>query len=68
MLFIKTLEQVIGIDAIKEFEEIQPGDVPNTFADTKLLNLVIGKKIYTDLSTGIINLLIGIKNITISKY
>ena len=34
MDFINTLEDEIGIQAIKKFREIQPGDVIETSADT----------------------------------
>ena len=52
-LFIRTLEQEIGIKAIKNYEKMQPGDVQNTFADTNLLELINEEKIHTSLSYGI---------------
>ena len=36
--FIKLLEQAIGIEAIKEFKPIEPGDVKSTYANSELLN------------------------------
>ena len=39
--------------AIKKFDNIQPGDVKNTYADTALLEFLSGSKIYTPLHYGI---------------
>ena len=40
--FIQTLENVIGIEAKKEFLPMQPGDVPATFADIDALEATYG--------------------------
>ena len=37
MEYISALEQALGIEAIKEFLPMQPGDVPATVADTREL-------------------------------
>ncbi len=51
--FISTLEQVIGIDAIKSFESMQPGDVQKTLANTSLIKDWIGFVPRTDLRYGL---------------
>ncbi len=53
MDMIKILEQELGIEAKKNFLPMQPGDVYETFADTKDLNNAIGFKPYTSLQEGI---------------
>ncbi|MEN9444200.1 MAG: hypothetical protein RIS47_1090 [Bacteroidota bacterium] len=35
MDFIRTMENALGIEAVKEFLPIQPGDVVNTYSDTR---------------------------------
>ncbi|MBO8240520.1 NAD-dependent epimerase [Prochlorococcus marinus XMU1412] len=55
MNFIKAIEDAIGIKAIKNFEPIQPGDVPATHADTKLLENWIDFKPKTSINEGIRN-------------
>ncbi|ENG7682362.1 NAD-dependent epimerase [Providencia hangzhouensis] len=44
MDFIKTIEDELGIEANKNFREMQPGDVYKTFADTQDLFNVINYK------------------------
>lgn len=39
---ISTLEKAIGREAIKVFEDMQPGDVPRTFADVSKLKQITG--------------------------
>ena len=51
--FISVLENEIGINAIKQYTDIQPGDVQNTLADTTLLDDWIGKSSKKELSSGI---------------
>jgi len=41
--FISLLEKEIGINAIKEYTDMQQGDVKETFADNKLLKDLIGE-------------------------
>ena len=53
--FISLLEKEIGIDAIKEYTDMQKGDVMNTLADSKILNDWIGSSQETSLSIGIKN-------------
>ena len=53
MDFIKYLEEEIGIDAIKKFEEMQPGDVKTTSADTSSIEKYINFKPNTTLKDGI---------------
>ena len=42
MDFISALEQALGIEAIKDFLPMQPGDVPATVADTRELGEWVG--------------------------
>ncbi len=51
--FIETLEKNIGIEAIKKYKPIQPGDVLKTYADSELLERWIDFKPETSLKTGI---------------
>jgi UDP-glucuronate 4-epimerase len=51
--YIKALENEFATKAIKNFLEIQPGDVPSTHADVKLLEKYIGYRPNTNIQTGI---------------
>ena len=53
MKFIVTLENELGIKAIKEYLPIQPGDVPSTEADTKSLEDWVNYKPNTSIENGI---------------
>ena len=53
MSFINELEETLGIKAKKEFLPIQPGDVPSTESDTKLLEEWINFKPNTSVKEGI---------------
>ena len=53
MDFIAAIEQACGRDAIKTFHDIQPGDVPATWADTSLLETLTGKRPTTPIQDGI---------------
>ncbi len=53
MDFIRTLEQALGVTAEKRYLPMQPGDVPDTWADTTLLRTLTGKHPTTSLSDGI---------------
>ena len=64
MEFIDLLEKELEIKAIKEFKEMQKGDVERTSANTEAIELWTKFKPKTPLSVGIRNLLIGIKTIT----
>ena len=46
-------EKEIGINAIREYTEMQLGDVKNTLADYQMLKEWIGESPETPLSTGI---------------
>lgn len=51
--FIASIESALGKSAIREYHEMQPGDVPMTYADISALERDIGFKPATDLDTGI---------------
>jgi UDP-glucuronate 4-epimerase len=51
--FIATLEKQIGKKAIQNLIDIQPGDVPETWADTRLLKALTGYSPTTDLKKGV---------------
>lgn len=51
--FITELENALGVEAIKEYKEIQPGDVVKTFADSSSLYKAIDFKPSTSLKDGI---------------
>ncbi|MGC9471519.1 MAG: NAD-dependent epimerase [Bacteroidales bacterium] len=53
MHFIRTLEEKLETEARKEFLPLQPGDVPETFADTTHLHDVCGYKPSTSVEEGI---------------
>lgn len=50
--FIKLVENELGIDAKKNMMDMQPGDVPVTWADTSQLN-VLGYKSTTNIQNGV---------------
>ena len=51
--FIQTLEQIIGIEAIKSFEAMQLGDVHKTLASTSLIKDWVGFVPRTDIRYGL---------------
>ena len=51
--FISTLEEIIGIKAIKKFQPMQLGDVHKTLADTKAIKDWVGFVPKTSLSNGL---------------
>jgi len=53
--FIKAIEKALGMKAIKEFMDLQPGDVPATCADVDDLARDVGFKPDTPLEVGIGN-------------
>ena len=53
MKFIRCLERKLGMDAIRKFEPIQPGDVAATAADTKALEEWVGFKPATPIEQGV---------------
>ena len=53
MEFIKEIENALGREAQKEFLDLQPGDVPATYADVDDLMQDVGFKPATSIATGI---------------
>jgi UDP-glucuronate 4-epimerase len=53
MRFINAIEDALGIEAKKEFVEMQPGDVLRTYADVSDLEKDIGFKPSTSIEEGI---------------
>ncbi|NUH64058.1 SDR family NAD(P)-dependent oxidoreductase [Sulfitobacter sp. S0837] len=53
MDFIAAIEAACGREAVKTFHPIQPGDVPATWADTTLLQTLIGKQPSTPVGEGL---------------
>ncbi|MEM6461429.1 MAG: NAD-dependent epimerase/dehydratase family protein [Pseudomonadota bacterium] len=53
MDFVSALESALGRTAKKNFMELQPGDVPATWANTALLESLTGFKPKTDVETGV---------------
>ncbi len=53
MDFIEAIEQAIGRPAIRNYIEMQKGDVPATWADASLLQRLTGYKPETDMREGI---------------
>lgn len=51
--FIAAIEGACGREAIKTFHDMQPGDVPATWADTRLLTALIGDRPTTDIKDGL---------------
>lgn len=51
--FIEALEGVLGKQAQKNMLDIQPGDMPSTWADATLMNDLIGPMNSTDLKDGV---------------
>jgi len=51
--YIDVLEQCLGRKAQKNFLPMQPGDVPNTWADVEALARDVGYRPCTDLETGV---------------
>ena len=53
MKFIRCLEQKLGVDAIKQLEPMQPGDVAATAADTTALEGWVDFKPATPIEEGV---------------
>jgi UDP-glucuronate 4-epimerase len=51
--FIQTIEEVLGVKATKEYLDMQPGDVPATYADVADLTADVGFKPSTPIRVGI---------------
>ncbi len=52
MDFIRSIENVVGKKAICRYEDMQPGDVPCTYADVDLLKKAFGYVPHTNIYTG----------------
>ena len=59
--FIALLEEALGVEAIKEFQPMQPGDVVATAADTSALEAWVGFQPNTSLDQGLEHLACWIK-------
>lgn len=53
MAFIAAIEDACGTKAIKNYHDMQPGDVPATWADTSLLHTLTGYQPQTSVQDGI---------------
>ncbi len=53
--FVQAIEAAIGQTAKKKFMEMQPGDVPATWADDQLLRHLVGALPRTELTVGVTN-------------
>jgi UDP-glucuronate 4-epimerase len=62
MEFITTIENALGRKAEKQFLDLQPGDVPATYADVGDLIKDVGFKPETSIETGITNFISWYKN------
>ena len=51
--FIETIEQALGVEAVKVFKPMQPGDVVATHADVSALTAWVGVRPHTSLAEGI---------------
>jgi len=51
--FISAIEAACGRDAIKTYHDIQPGDVPATWADASLLHTLTGQRPVTPIGEGL---------------
>lgn len=60
--FITAIEDELGIKAIKEMKNIQPGDVPETFADVSNLVAEMNYKPETSIKSGIHEFITWYKN------
>jgi UDP-glucuronate 4-epimerase len=59
--FIELLEQVLGVEAIKDFQPMQPGDVVATAADTSALEAWVGFQPNTPLEQGLLRFAAWVK-------
>ncbi len=51
--FIEEIERCLGVEAIRNYMDMQPGDVPATWANADLLQKLTGYKPQTDVKDGI---------------
>lgn len=52
-VYIEAVEEAVGRRAVKEFLPLQPGDVPETFADVGKLERAVGYRPATDVRAGV---------------
>jgi UDP-glucuronate 4-epimerase len=53
MDFIDEIERALGVPVVKDFKEMQKGDVPETWADCSLLQRLTGYRPETDVRDGV---------------
>jgi UDP-glucuronate 4-epimerase len=53
MAFIEEIERAVGKQAIRNYLDMQPGDIASTFADTTLLHRLTGYRPSTPVSVGV---------------
>lgn len=53
MDFIAAIEDELGSEAQKEFLPLQPGDVPDTYADVRELQNAVGYEAQVSMSEGV---------------
>ena len=53
MDFIEAIEDALGVKAKRNYMDMQPGDVPATWADASLLERLTGYRPQTDVRTGV---------------
>ena len=53
--YIEAIEEALGKEAIKELLPLQPGDVPDTYADSTELEKAVGYKPATPVKEGVAN-------------
>ena len=51
--YVEAIEEALGKKAIREFLPLQPGDVPNTYADVSALNEAVGYQPNTPVREGV---------------
>jgi UDP-glucuronate 4-epimerase len=51
--YVEAIEEALGLKAIREFLPLQPGDVPNTFADVTTLEAATGYRPRTPVKEGV---------------
>ena len=51
--FVDAIEAELGIPAVRNYMDMQPGDVPATWADASLLERLTGYRPKTDFRDGI---------------
>jgi UDP-glucuronate 4-epimerase len=51
--YVEVLEEALGVRAVKQFEDIQPGDVPATWADVDALRDAVGFAPATPVEDGV---------------